>query len=66
MDIGLNRRIAIREGKAFEIRSEFFNALNHPNFGDPRKVLTDSLVGSITTTGSADPRILQFALKFGF
>src|SRR5262249_12978228 len=64
IDFGLARRVPIGERKSVEIRSEFFNVLNHPNFGDPRKVLTDSLLGVITTAN--DPRILQFALKFAF
>jgi len=64
IDLGLSRRIRFKETRALEIRSEFFNALNHPTFGNPSTTLTNSRFGAITS--ASDPRILQFSLKFGF
>ena len=60
-----------------QFRTEFFNALNHTNFGLPGASLgTLASFGIITSTSgggglysegsSADPRIIQFALKFTF
>jgi hypothetical protein len=54
-----------REGTTLEFRSEFFNAFNHPQFGDPDTEFTSPTFGQITTTVVA-PRILQFALKLNF
>lgn len=56
-----------------EFRAEFFNILNHAEFGynpnvssttDVNTNITSSLFGQITST--ADPRIIQFALKLIF
>jgi hypothetical protein len=54
-----------REGTALEFRSEFFNAFNHPQFGDPDTEFTSPTFGQITTT-VVSPRVLQFALKLSF
>jgi hypothetical protein len=48
-----------------QFRSEFFNILNHANFGLPDTTVTDSSFGRITTTAT-DPREIQFALKLVF
>jgi hypothetical protein len=58
-----------------QFRSEFFNALNHPNFGQPDPSYNDlsTSFASITSTASTttaastgDPRIVQFALRYQF
>jgi hypothetical protein len=50
-----------------QLRSEFFNILNHPDFGVPHNNVQDSAFGQITTTNSAtSPREIQFALKLTF
>jgi Carboxypeptidase regulatory-like domain/TonB dependent receptor-like, beta-barrel len=63
-DLGVSRRLKIRERSNVEIRSEFFNVFNHTNFNDPSTTLTSSNFGRLTS--SADPRILQFSLKVHF
>jgi len=35
---------------ALNFRSEFFNILNHPNFGSPENNITDALFGYSTET----------------
>ena len=47
-----------------EFRSEFYNVLNHTNFGPPTVVTTSSAFGTITSTLPA--RQIQFALKLLF
>jgi hypothetical protein len=47
-----------------QFRSEFFNAFNHTNLGQPDGTLIDSTCGKIQTAG--EPRILQFALRYQF
>jgi hypothetical protein len=42
MDIGIVKRINFTERVYMQFRAEFFNALNHPNFDNPR----DATVGS--------------------
>jgi len=60
-DIGLSRRLKIAERSNIEVRSEFFNVLNHANFNDPSTTLTSTSFGRLTS--AQDPRILQFSLK---
>jgi len=59
-----------------EFRAEFFNAFNNVNFGNPdgnlaisHDLRTDYRIGggsSSNTYGTAQPRIIQFAVKFSF
>jgi hypothetical protein len=65
-DLGLNKRFQIpgREGMALQFRSEFFNFLNHTNFGSPTGDITSAAFGTIRST--LPPRQIQFALKLMF
>jgi hypothetical protein len=65
-DLGLNKRFRIpaREGMAVQFRSEFFNFLNHTNFGGPSSDITSAAFGTIRST--LPPRQIQFALKLMF
>lgn len=69
-DVGLIRSFPLHERLNLQFRAEYFNVLNHTNFGDPTTT-TGSSLGRITGTNSVngtagDPRIAQFALKLLF
>jgi hypothetical protein len=49
-DIGVQRQFRITEGMGLRFRAEFFNILNHPNFGSPTNQLTSPLFGRSTQT----------------
>ena len=53
------------ENIRFQFRGEFFNIFNHPQFADPNTTLSNSTFGQIRGT-TADPRIIQLALKAFF
>ena len=42
MDFSVIKHFKIKERFSLELRGEFFNVLNHPNFADPDHDLTDS------------------------
>jgi hypothetical protein len=48
-----------------EVRTEFFNAFNHPQFGNPAANVALGSFGQIGAT-SVNPRLIQFALKYVF
>jgi hypothetical protein len=56
--------ITKREAQKLQFRAEFFNVFNHANFNNPNSSVSSSSFGRIT--GAADPRIVQFSLKFVF
>jgi len=64
-DLGVDKTFRLpREGMGLQFRSEFFNVLNHTNFGLPNAVSTNAAFGTIRTT--YPPRQIQFALKLNF
>jgi len=77
-DLSLFKMFQINERVRLQFRSEFFNAFNHPNFGNPSNFFTpgNSGFGKISGTlspilgtssgGPGDPREIQFALKLFF
>ena len=60
----LDRSYSMGESGKLEFRAEFFNTANHANFSTPNRNLGDGNFGRVTD--SADPRIIQFGLKFVF
>lgn len=57
--------IGERYGKV-QFRSEFFNALNHANFGQPDGNFNNLATSFAKITSAGDPRIMQFALRYQF
>jgi hypothetical protein len=76
-DLAAVKNAKITERLSMEFRAEFFNAFNNVNFGRPDGNLADlgTTFGEITgmagssssnTYGTAQPRIIQFAMKLAF
>ncbi len=64
LDLGVHKRFLVAEGAYAEFRFEMFNAFNHTNLGGPTTSMTSGNFMKITS--AAEPRILQFALRFVF
>jgi hypothetical protein len=73
IDAAIIRRFSIKERHNLELRAEAFNLLNHlepddpavyGSFSGPTATFTSTTFGSIIS--AADPRIMQFALKYTF
>jgi hypothetical protein len=66
LDVSVHKKTALsREGRVnLEIIGDFFNILNHTEFGNPSTTVTSSTFAQISTTG--DPRILQLAARLTF
>jgi hypothetical protein len=70
LDLSLFKNTAITERVGLQFRAEFFNALNHANFGVPNTTVfssgaISSSAGVITTTATTS-RQIQFGLKLIF
>lgn len=76
-DMSLFKQFKFTERYQLQFRTEFFNAFNHPNFGNPSANIGSlGSFGKVSNTlapilgtdsgGPGDPREIQFALKFYF
>ena len=68
LDLALSRLVTFnwpRERSSLEVRAEFFNALNHPQFANPDNNFTSPTFGVISST-AVNARVGQLALKFAF
>ena len=70
-DITLMKNVAFTEKVKLQIRSEFFNLFNHPQFGQPGSFIGESTLGLSTQTltrsdGTTSARQIQLALKLIF
>jgi len=67
-DLSLFKDFLFTERWRMQFRTEFFNALNHPNFGNPSASIAPASIGSFgrVTSTVTDPREIQFALKLYF
>jgi hypothetical protein len=59
------KAVPIRERLNGQLRAEFSNVLNHPNFGAPNTSPTSAAFGQVTSM-SGTSRILQLALRIGW
>ena len=77
MDFSIFKDFRFSEHKYLQFRTEFFNAFNHPNFGNPSaNISSPGSFGKVSNTlapilgtdsgGPGDPREIQFALKLYF
>ncbi len=75
LDLALAKTTMITERMSLELRVEYFNALNHPQFAQPTfldnatNIGDPQVFGQITTTGTfrgPTPRIGQLAARFTF
>jgi len=62
MDLKIGKNFRIGERYRVEFRTEMFNFSNTPNFGRPNATVNLNQAGQITS--AADPRRIQFGLKF--
>ena len=81
-DFSIHRQFFVRENTRLLFIAEFFNILNHPNFGQPTTSLSSALFGQPTSTLATalqsqfsgfsplyqigGPRSIQLALKLTF
>ncbi|MBV8903789.1 MAG: carboxypeptidase regulatory-like domain-containing protein, partial [Acidobacteriia bacterium] len=65
LDLSLTKTIKVAERHTFEIRSEFFNALNHVQYSTPGTAFGTASFGVIGSTSVA-ARLVQFAAKYSF
>lgn len=50
LDLALRRKFTLQERVSLQIRAEFFNIFNHPNFGPPTTYMTSPFFGQPTQT----------------
>jgi hypothetical protein len=68
-DISLGKNFKIRESLQLEFRADFFNAFNHPNFGEPSPDLSTRIVATSDDAmfdshfGPGGPRNIQLGLR---
>jgi Carboxypeptidase regulatory-like domain/TonB dependent receptor len=68
VDFMCSKTMALRwpiERASLQLRAEFFNALNHPQFGNPDSNLTSPTFGVISST-AVNARVGQLAMKYMF
>jgi hypothetical protein len=65
LSLGKQFRMPYKEGHLLQFRTEFFNALNTPQFANPGATLGTGSFGKVTGT-SATSRQIQFGLRYAF
>jgi hypothetical protein len=63
-DMALSRNFTMKERWVLHVRADFFNIMNHANWGGVTTGITSGTFGQITGYGS--PRLIQLALKLNF
>ena len=62
--MAITRRFSLKERWSLDYRADFFNIMNHANWGNPCTNISNSTFGEVTSFGS--PRIIQMAVKLFF
>ena len=68
LDLSISKAIALAwpsEKSTIQLRAEFFNVFNHPQFANPDTSFSSPTFGVITCT-SVNPRVGQLALRLSF
>lgn len=65
LDLSVIKANRITERLHAQLRADFFNALNHPNFSAPNLSPTSSAFGTITSQANL-PRTIQLGLRLAF
>ena len=65
LDFSVSKNFRLTEKRGLEFRTEFFNIMNHPIFGQPNTTVGTPSFGTITGT-RVDSREIQFALKLNY
>jgi len=67
VDASFSRNLNFSGGKRIELRVEAFNLFNHSNWANPTvQIGSTALTNGRVTNTTGDPRIMQFAIKYGF
>jgi hypothetical protein len=66
LDFALDKKFSLSEFHALDFRAEFFNILNHPNFGPPDRSISSPATFGVITSTIGSPRNIQFGLKYTF
>ncbi|MGA7379206.1 MAG: hypothetical protein WBX03_00015, partial [Terriglobales bacterium] len=65
-DFSVHKKLAVTENSYFQFRAEIFNVFNHTNFSNPDGHFSDGQTAFGKITQAAQPREVQFALKYIF
>jgi hypothetical protein len=68
LDLAFSKTMALKwpvENSRLQFRAEFYNALNHTQFGNPDTNFTSPTFGVISST-AVNARVGQLALRFAF
>jgi len=65
-DISLMKNFRFRERLRVQLRAEFFNLTNTPQFGWPDSGFGSNTFGVVSGTMNLPPRNVQFGLKVDF
>jgi hypothetical protein len=66
VDMSLFKDLALHTPWKLQLRAEIYNITNTPSFQNPSGALGSAAFGSISSTGNAPPRQMQFAVKLLF
>ena len=65
--LSFSRNVNLPRGKRVELRVEAFNLFNHSNWANPTvQIGSTALTNGRVTNTTGDPRIMQFAFRYGF